>query len=138
MYELVIFDMAGTTVRDPGNVADSFMHAFRENGIDIPREEVKKVMGFRKKDAIRMLLDKYPLTTQGNTDELIGKIHDVFIHTMISFYENDYELSALPHAEEIFAQLNEQGILVALNTGFTRAIADTILNRLQWNDNRNI
>ena len=59
--ELVVFDMAGTTVRDRGNVADAFLAACKEHGIELERAEVKKVMGFRKKDAIRMLLSNVPL-----------------------------------------------------------------------------
>jgi phosphonatase-like hydrolase len=38
----------------------------------------------------------------------------------------------LPQAEETFQQLKQQGIKIALNTGFTRAVANTILQRLQW------
>ncbi len=30
--QLVVFDIAGTTVRDKGNVADSFIAAFHEFG----------------------------------------------------------------------------------------------------------
>ncbi len=136
--ELVIFDMAGTTVRDKGNVASSFISAFAENGIDVPLPDVKKIMGFRKKDAIRILLDKYYSSHTGNLEELIEKIHDSFTRTMIGFYEQDQELMPLPFAEEIFQQLKDKGIKIALNTGFTHAIAETILKRLHWDANRNI
>ena len=56
--QLVVFDIAGTTVRDNGNVAEAFITAFRNFGIPMPPAEVKKVMGFRKMDAIAMLLEK--------------------------------------------------------------------------------
>ena len=38
----------------------------------------------------------------------------------------------MPQAEEIFVTLKQRGIKIALNTGFTRAITNTILQRLQW------
>src|SRR6185295_18333536 len=132
--QLVVFDMAGTTVRDRGNVGIAFMDAFRENGIEVPLTEVKKVMGFKKKDAIRTLLNKFNTAPSGNLDEQIEKIHDAFIRNMISFYENDPEISALPHVEETFQWLKQRGVKIALNTGFTRAIADTILKRLHWDE----
>jgi phosphonatase-like hydrolase len=132
--QLVVFDIAGTTVRDKGSVADAFMAAAAQYGVSVPREEVNKVMGFRKKEAIRILLDKFYLE-QGDTEGLIEKIHDAFTHNMISFYKQDTELAALPHAEETFAWLKQRGIKIALNTGFTRPITDTILQRLQWNSN---
>lgn len=34
--QLVVFDIAGTTVRDKGNVAGSFIAAFHHFGFDIP------------------------------------------------------------------------------------------------------
>lgn len=130
--QLVVFDIAGTTVRDKGSVADAFMEAAAQYGISVPHEEVNKVMGFRKKEAIRILLNKFYLE-QEDIDGLIEKIHDAFTHNMISFYKQDTELAALPYAEETFAWLKQRGIKIALNTGFTRPITDTILQRLQWN-----
>jgi phosphonatase-like hydrolase len=134
--QLVVFDMAGTTVRDRGNVAEAFINAFRENGIEIPFEEVKKVMGWRKIDAVKMLLQKF--NTTGNNESLIHTIHETFIRNMIKHYEEDSILSPLPHVEETFAELKEKGVKIALNTGFPRSIADTILKRLHWEEGKTI
>jgi phosphonatase-like hydrolase len=136
--QLVVFDIAGTTVRDKGSVADAFMAAASEYGVQVPREEVNKVMGFRKKEAIRILLDKFYKTQDQDTDALIEKIHDAFTYHMISFYEQDEELAPLPHVEKTFTWLKQQGIKIALNTGFTRAITDTILRRLEWDNSDHI
>ncbi|MBN8854965.1 MAG: hypothetical protein BGO55_19320 [Sphingobacteriales bacterium 50-39] len=134
--QLVVFDIAGTTVYDNGQVADAFITACRAADIEIPANEVKKVMGFRKIDAIRLLLDKFspavPVGTQ--RESLISGIHDRFIQNMISFYQQDPELRPMPHAEELFSSLHRKGIKVALNTGFTRAITDAILHRLHWDN----
>jgi phosphonatase-like hydrolase len=132
VIELVVFDIAGTTVRDSGNVAQAFIAAFREFGFAIPPAEVKKVMGFRKIDAIAILLEKF--ASEQKDDELIDRIHTRFIDTMISYYHDDPDLAPMPDAELIFASLQEQGIKIALNTGFTRSITDTILHRLRWDD----
>lgn len=133
--QLVVFDMAGTTVRDKGNVGKAFIDAFQANGIDIPYEEVKKVMGWRKIDAVKMLLQKF----SGEANEtLTEKIHETFIHNMIRHYEEDTTLSPLPHVEETFAALKSRGVRIALNTGFPRSIADTILKRLNWEAGKTI
>jgi phosphonatase-like hydrolase len=131
--QLVVFDIAGTTVRDNGSVADSFITAFRDFGFTMPEAEVKKVMGFRKLDAIALLLGKFAPEHQGDS-ELIDRIHTHFIDKMIEFYMGDQTLSPLPHAETVFYALKQQGIKIALNTGFTRSITDTILHRLRWDD----
>jgi phosphonatase-like hydrolase len=133
--KLVVFDIAGTTVRDKGSVAEAFMKAAAQFGITVPLEEVNKVMGFRKKEAIRILLDKFYLERKEDVEVLIEKIHDAFTRNMIDFYEQDVELAPLPHAEASFAWLKERGIKIALNTGFTRPITDTILKRLKWDTN---
>jgi phosphonatase-like hydrolase len=132
--QLVVFDIAGTTVYDKGDIAIAFIDAFKKHGHDIPVEEVNKVMGFRKKDAIKILLEKFH-PDQEHSAESIEKIHDAFLQNMISFYENDPGVQPLPYAEETFRILQKQGIKVALNTGFTKAITDTILTRLNWNNN---
>lgn len=131
--QLVVFDIAGTTVQDKGNVAEAFISAFRDFGFEMPLPEVKKVMGFRKMDAIAILLEKFA-PAQKSDEELIDRIHTRFIDTMIDFYRNDEELAAFPHAEQVFSALKQQGIKIALNTGFTRSITDTILHRLRWDD----
>ena len=130
--ELVVFDIAGTTVNDKGNVAMAFMDAFKKHGYKVDKNEVLKVMGFRKKEAIKILLADFKRDSDSDINELIEKIHDAFVDNMISFYQSETELKPQPYAEEVFVELRERGIKVALNTGFTKAITHTILNRLNW------
>lgn len=134
--ELVVFDIAGTTVSDKGNVKESFLKAFEQAGFPVPEDEVNNVMGYRKVDAIKMLLEKY-YPEQKENERLISEIHFSFTNDMIQFYE-ETELTPLPHAKEIFSQLKQKGIKIALNTGFTQAITNTILKRIGWNDNDTI
>ncbi len=131
--QLVVFDIAGTTARDKGSVAEAFLSAFRDFGFTIPVEEIKKVMGFRKMDAIVLLLEKF--APEKKDDEvLIGRINTCFIDKMIEFYRNDDTLAPFPNAESVFSALKSKGIKIALNTGFTRSITDTILHRLRWDE----
>lgn len=133
-YSLVVFDIAGTTVRDKGNIAESFMNAFSKYGIIVPVEEVNKVMGWRKRDAISKLLEQFRPETEATSSELIEQIHSSFIENMIAFYEQDEDLKPLPFAEELFHELRSNGIKVALNTGFTSEITEVILRKLNWKE----
>lgn len=137
-YSLVVFDIAGTTVRDKGNIAEAFIDALKQYGIEVPLEEVNKVMGWRKKDAIIILLDQFTPDNETYSDELVDQIHDAFIQNMISFYENDEDLQPLDYAEELFQQLRANNIKVALNTGFTKDITDVILRKLNWEEGQMI
>ena len=136
--ELVVFDIAGTTVNDKGNVVVAFIDACKKHGYDVSRDDVHKVMGFRKKEAIKLLLADFKHDIHVDRNELIEKIHEAFVENMISIYQNDKDVQPLPHAEEVFVALKLRGIKVALNTGFTRAITDTILRRLNWKANDTI
>ncbi|MBO9635161.1 MAG: HAD hydrolase-like protein [Chitinophagaceae bacterium] len=133
--KLVVFDMAGTTVRDRGDVATAFTQALTEHGVPKPDPaDVNEVMGFRKIDAIRILLEKYGEPESAADQELIDDIHDRFTELMIGFYENDADLQPLPYAENLFRELHDKGVKVALNTGFTKPITETILHRLNWSN----
>src|ERR1700761_1063075 len=107
--QLVVFDIAGTTVKDNGSVADAFIAAFRDFGFEMPVAQVKKVMGFRKMDAIVLLLEKFA-PAHKDDEVLIDRIHTRFIDKMISFYREDEELAPFPHAEQVFSALKQQGI----------------------------
>ncbi|MEI8058562.1 MAG: HAD family hydrolase, partial [Ferruginibacter sp.] len=134
--QLVVFDIAGTTVKDNGNVAAAFIYALRQFDYTVPLSEVNLIMGYKKPVAISMMLQKFYPGAIENNPALIEDIHAVFIDSMVSFYENDTTLQPMKNAEYVFSQLQSQNIKVALNTGFSKIITDTILKRLGWNSTK--
>jgi phosphonatase-like hydrolase len=131
--ELVVFDIAGTTVADKGNINEVFIKAFANAGITgVNPADVDDVMGYRKKDAIEIIVAKYTPGLESNK-AFIDAIHEDFNNRMIRHYETSEELVPLPFAEKVFKELHGNKIKVALNTGFTRAITTPILKRLGWN-----
>ncbi len=130
---LVVFDIAGTTVSDKGNVNQAFREALAEENIHVPIDEVNTLMGYRKIEAITRMVEKHvPQVTGSDQTVLVNRIHDRFNRIMVDFYRNDAGLAPLPFAEDLFMLLREKGIKVALNTGFTRLITDAILQKLGW------
>jgi phosphonatase-like hydrolase len=130
--KLVVFDMAGTTVSDNNNnVARAFQKAFMENGIDISIGDATPLMGYHKPLAIQMLLERSGITF--DTD-FIEKIHDDFENEMMDFYEYDAAAKPISGAEAVFEKLKQRGIRIALNTGFSKNVADTIVERFQWKE----
>lgn len=131
--KLVVFDIAGTTVLDDGFVATAFMNAFVMNGYDISLEDTHPYMGVKKIVAVRMMLEKMEAEF---TDEEVEEIHKDFVEEMVDFYEYDPAVKPFADTEDVFMQLKEKGIRVALNTGFPKVIADTIINRFQWKEKK--
>lgn len=132
--ELVVFDMAGTTVKDKNYVGIAFHEAMKSYGYQVEIEEINPIMGYEKPVAIKMMLEKYESGKAKITDELINAIHKQFVESMIRFYSTTDEIAPLPNVEETFSALREAGIKIALNTGFSRDIADVIIDRLGWKD----
>jgi phosphonatase-like hydrolase len=130
--ELVVFDIAGTTVEDKGEIAVAFQEALGAFGYTIPVEKINPLMGYKKTEAIERLLKEYELKKEKIVTELIQNLYQLFLERMIEFYSTTTNLRPLPFAEEVFASLKERNILVGLDTGFSKQITDIIVHRLGW------
>jgi phosphonatase-like hydrolase len=129
--KLVVFDMAGTTVEDNNNVHQALIKGFEKYNYAITVEDANRVMGIPKPVAIRTLLQE-KFEVKENIGELTSQIHSAFLQEMINFYKTDPGVKAKVNAEQTFKALKEKGVYVCLDTGFSRDIADTILERLDW------
>jgi phosphonatase-like hydrolase len=129
MIELVVFDMAGTTVHDGDAVANSFGAALAAVDVRPAIRDINDVMGFHKPEAIRRLLSAAGKAADA---EVVERIHRDFVERMLRFYKTDPAVREIPGASDVFQQLRGAGTKVALNTGFSREIVDAILRRLNW------
>jgi phosphonatase-like hydrolase len=133
MIELVVFDLAGTTVHDGDAVNQTFRAALADWQIHAEPAVVNSVMGLPKPVAIRILLEQFGQPSGVEpTPANIAAIHEAFTRRMCHFYASDPAVSEIPGAGEVFATLRRAGIKVAVNTGFFRAVTDVLLNRLGW------
>jgi len=131
MIELVVFDMAGTTLHDGNAVSDCFRAALANLGVAAEQAAVNDVMGLPKPEAIRRLLSAAGKPF-GASD--INVVHADFVARMKRHYAESPEARELAGTTAVFAELRGAGVKVALNTGFNREIVDVILARLGWVD----
>ena len=132
--KLVVFDIAGTTVKDDHNVSKAFKAALEKYNYDVPLEMINPLMGYEKNEAITQMLHLHESDESKITRELVNDIHREFVKQMIHFYQNEPGIEPLPNVEETFAALHDAGVLVGVNTGFSKDIAETVVNRLQWQE----
>ncbi len=130
--KLVVFDIAGTTVKDDQDVTKAFQSALRKSHYEVPLELIDPLMGYEKTLAIRQILRLHEHNDAKITNELVDKIHKEFVKQMILYYQTSPGIVPLPNVEETFSSLKEMGVKIGINTGFSRDIAETITNRLQW------
>lgn len=127
--DLVLFDMAGTTVEDAGQVPAAFTAALQKHGLGVSEDMLRNVRGASKRDAIARLVAasiSSPEEAEARTDTIYADFCRALEERFAA------ELRPVPGAQEAFRWLRERGIKVALNTGFDRAMTDLIVRTLRW------
>jgi phosphonatase-like hydrolase len=134
--QLIIFDMAGTTVHDAHEVEACFAQAATATGLHASAARILAAQGQAKRAVFEQLWQ-----------EQLG--HDTVATELIPYVEHSYQVfrevleahyrtqPVLPTEGclDLFAYLKTQGIRIALTTGFYREVTDIILHRLGWDIN---
>lgn len=131
IVDLVVADMAGTTVADGGLVEAAFLSALASVGIPAgdPANEsrlqyVTDTMGQSKIEVFRHLLGD-----ENQAQQALEGFEDA-IRTDIAAGK----APALPGAADTIARLRTAGIKVCLTTGFTADTQQLIIDQLGWSD----
>jgi phosphonatase-like hydrolase len=127
--DLVLFDMAGTTVEDAGQVPAAFTAALQKHGLGVSEDTLRNVRGASKRDAIAHLVAagiSDPREARARTDTIYADFCRALEERFAA------ELRPVQGAPQVFGWLRARGVRVALNTGFDRAMADLIVRTLRW------
>jgi phosphonatase-like hydrolase len=128
--ELVVFDIAGTTVEDDDAVNRCLLGALAAAGLAVDPATVNEVMGLPKPAAIRRLIDASP--GGAALGEQVDAINADFVDRMERYYTQAAGVREIPGASATFAFLRRGGIKTALISGFSRHIVEVLLKRLAW------
>lgn len=132
--DLVVFDMAGTTVADADSVHRCLMDALeRAAGIRVGRDACNRVMGIPKPTAILQLIQE----SEGArpADARVEQVFRLFRSLMSEHYRLSPLVKEIDGCSELLAQLKAAGLAVGLDTGFSRDIAQVVLERMGWEAN---
>ncbi|MEV0711169.1 phosphonatase-like hydrolase [Nocardia aurea] len=128
--ELVVMDMAGTTVTDDGLVIAAFDTAATTVGLaetgterDEARRYVLDTMGQSKIEVFRALFDSEDRAQQAN--RAFEAAYDALI---------DGGVAPVPGAVDTVTRLRDAGIKVVLTTGFSAATQQRVIEALGWQD----
>lgn len=132
MIKLIVFDMAGTTVRDQDEVLHCFRAACRQTGITAPDARLNALMGVSKLEVFKILWrEQMPTAAPDEIEDNAERSYGTF-RVILEDYYRTRPVVPTDGALETFAWCRAQGIKIALNTGFYRAVVDIILERLGW------
>jgi phosphonatase-like hydrolase len=128
--QLVVFDLAGTTVDDRGTVLACFVETVRAYDLPGAPDELNALMGMNKREVFGMLSARQYAAGSYEAERLADEAMAGFVARMRAAYER--ELAPIPGAEETFAFLRARGIKIATDTGFDATIGGLIMERLKW------
>ena len=129
--ELVVLDMAGTTVRDDGVVEQAFQRAAERTGVAerMPWADalqyVRDTMGMSKIDVFTHLAGGDVAAAAAATAAFEGAYSEIVA---------EQGVQEVAGAAEAIAQMRDAGLKVALTTGFAPVTRDALLDGLGWRD----
>ena len=133
-YDLIVFDMAGTTVRDKNEVEICFLKAAKETGLYAENDRIVSMMGWSKRLVFETLWKEQ--MSGASAKDLTTKIDESY-RVFSKVLEDHYLTQQVLPVEgcvELFEKLKSEGIKIALTTGFYRKVTDIILQRLGWDE----
>lgn len=131
--DLVVLDMAGTTIEQGHEIFSAFESALEQNGIPADEEEIRERMGASKMEVIRFFVERHS-GKDGDSANKVESVYTDFGRTLSERYARG-GARPIPGVEAAFARLREQGTKIALTTGFDRKIADVVLESVNWGRN---
>lgn len=129
--ELVVLDMAGTTVRDDGVVEQAFQRAAERTGVAdrMPRPQalqyVRDTMGMSKIDVFTHLAGGDVAAAIAATAAFEAAYSEIIA---------EQGVLEIPGAAEAIVGLRDAGLKVALTTGFAPVTRDALIDALGWHE----
>jgi beta-phosphoglucomutase-like phosphatase (HAD superfamily) len=122
---LACIDMAGTVINEDGTVLKAFHSALGAAGIEGPELDhamgyALETMGLSKAVVFKHLLD---------SEERVDQALAAFVAAMDEAVENG-EVSEIPGAAQVLADLRATGTTVCLTTGFSPEVQQAIIEHL--------
>lgn len=128
--QMVVFDMAGTTVNEDNLVYKTVQQVINEQGFDVSLEEVLTHGAGKEKH--QAITDVLAACTQTNPVAAIAdKAFTNFKPALAKAYE-ECTVTSFADMELFLEELRAHRIKIVLNTGYDRKTAASLLNKLGW------
>jgi phosphonatase-like hydrolase len=128
--ELLVLDMAGTTIDEDNVVYKTLTDAVNGYGYEVSLEKVLSTCaGMEKLEAIISLLREI----DGNEKDAPA-IFENFSYQLKESYRN-LEVKPINGTEDFLLTMKARSKKIVLNTGYTSEIAQQLLKKLNWKEN---
>ena len=128
--KLVVLDTGGTIIQDRGDVPEAMIDACGHHGIRITPEDVAPLRGASKREVVRRFVEQRA-PKGSDRDKLVEEIYAEFNAQVIAAYKN---VPPIEGVEDAFREMRKAGLALVASTGFGRVVADSIYQRLKWQE----
>jgi phosphonatase-like hydrolase len=129
--ELVVFDMAGTTIQDLKEVETCFDRACKQTGLEVSAERILALQGYSKIEVFNLLWKEKLGDNLQNLESNVNESYKVFKKILEEHYQNN-PIYPTQHCLDTFQYLRSKSIKIALTTGFYRKVTNIILEKIGW------
>jgi phosphonatase-like hydrolase len=131
-FDLIVFDLAGTTVYDNNDVT----HCLRETlkaraGLEITLKQANTLLGRAKDVGLAEILTLHGKPHQPG-DPFVQELLADFEERMIRHYLTHPSVGELSEASKVFAQLKALGVKIGVDTGFSVKVTAALIDRMGW------
>ncbi|TNF26753.1 MAG: HAD family hydrolase [Bacteroidetes bacterium] len=130
---LVVFDMAGTTIVDNGEIENCFFDACAQTGLKVSRDRINAMMGWSKIVVFQTFWREKLGKDHPDLEDHVYESYEVFCELLEEHYSTT-DSKPTEGAVEVINWLRDNGVKVALTTGFYREVTDIILENLGWDE----
>jgi phosphonatase-like hydrolase len=127
--QLVVFDMAGTSIQEHNLVYKTILKSFLYHNISISIDKVLEIAAGKEK--LTAIMDILAFKGYELDSHLIDSIYLYFKEQLASSYKTEL-IEPMHQIVEVFDYLRNLDIFIALNTGYDSATAHQILDRIHW------
>ena len=125
--DLVVCDLAGTTVHDRGEVPAAFEAALGEAGLRYDDAEVHAWRGASKREVLARLLARQDRGDGNDAERVYRRFRTLLLERLATASPR-----SLPGVHETLERLKADGIGIAVTTGFDREVVESILAGVTW------
>jgi phosphonatase-like hydrolase len=132
LFDLVVFDLAGTTVYD----RDDVTHCLRETlklraSLEIDLKEANTLLGRAKDVGMAEVLSNHGKPHEAG-DPFVQELLADFEERMIHHYLTHPSVKELSEASKVFSQLKSIGVKIGVDTGFSVKVTSALIDRMGW------
>lgn len=133
--KLLVFDMAGTTVNEKGIVYQTLYDTIKNFGLKISQEEMSNWHGSNKYEVLNHYLTNDRDVSSEIKNCLKEQLHSNFDNNLKERYFNSSNIELIhPQLPELFQKIQQKNIKIALNTGYSQEIQESIIRKLNMSE----